>query len=128
MLKYKEYMSSISQKIFITTKIEKKETKDDFNIKTYDVKVMTFCVGDTLYNVILRTPRNFLETREKNQNFDSSNLPYKFGLIFIKMKQNFFFFLKKKIQNGRFFKMAVFQNRQFSKFFRENFTDWSLGK
>ena len=46
MLKYKEYMSSISQKIFITTKIEKKETKDDFNIKTYDVKVMTFCVGE----------------------------------------------------------------------------------
>ena len=37
------------------------------------------------------------------------------------------FFLKKKIQNGRFFKMAVFQNRQFSKFFRENFTDRSLG-
>ena len=29
----------------------------------------------------------------------------------------------KKIQNGPFFKMAVFQNRQFLKFFRENFTD-----
>ena len=28
---------------------------------------------------------------------------------------------KKKIQNGRFFKMAVFQNRQFSKFICENF-------
>ena len=37
------------------------------------------------------------------------------------------FFLKKKIQNGRFFKMAVFQNRQFLRFFRENCTDWSLG-
>ena len=37
------------------------------------------------------------------------------------------FFLKKKIQNGRFFKIAIFQNRQFSKLFRENFTDWSLG-
>jgi hypothetical protein len=36
-------------------------------------------------------------------------------------------FEEKKIQNGRFFKMAVFQNRQFSKNFRENFTDWYLG-
>ena len=39
---------------------------------------------------------------------------------------------KKKIEekNSKWpiFKMAVFQNPQFSKFFRENFTDWSLGK
>merc|ERR1712218_264335 len=35
-------------------------------------------------------------------------------------KKNFFFEEKK-------FKMAVFQNRQVSKFFRENFTDQSLG-
>ena len=35
--------------------------------------------------------------------------------------------LKKKIQNGRFFKIAVFQNRQFMRFFRENFTDRALG-
>ena len=38
-----------------------------------------------------------------------------------------YFFLKKKIQNGRFFKMAVLQNHQFSKIFGENFTDQSLG-
>ena len=31
------------------------------------------------------------------------------------------FFLKKKIQNGRFFKMAIFQKNC------ENFIDWSLG-
>ena len=37
------------------------------------------------------------------------------------------FFLIKKIQNGRFFKIAVFQNRQFPKIFHENFMDWSLG-
>ena len=35
-------------------------------------------------------------------------------------------FLKKKIQNGWFFKLSVFQNLQFSKFFRKNFTDWYL--
>ena len=35
-------------------------------------------------------------------------------------------FFKKKIQNGRFFEMAVFQNRQFSKIFCENFKDWFL--
>ena len=35
-------------------------------------------------------------------------------------------FREKKIQNGPFLKMAVFQNGQFSKKFCENFTDWSL--
>ena len=29
--------------------------------------------------------------------------------------------------NSRFFKTAIFQNRQFSNLFLENFTDWSLG-
>ena len=57
---------------------------------------------------------------EKRQNFDPFILLYKFGLIFIKMKQ-------KKIQNGRFFKMAVFQNRHFSKIFYENFIDRIVG-
>ena len=33
---------------------------------------------------------------------------------------------EEKNQNGRFFKMAVFQNRQFLYFFCENFTDWLL--
>ena len=41
----------------------------------------------------------------------------------MRMKQKKIFLLKKKIQNGRFFKMAVFQNRQFLRFFRQNFTD-----
>ena len=36
-----------------------------------------------------------------------------------------FFFLKKKIQNGRL-KNLVFQNHQFSIFFLKNFKDWSL--
>ena len=33
-------------KILSLLKLKKKETKDDFHIKTYDVKVMTFCVGE----------------------------------------------------------------------------------
>ena len=70
--------------------------------------------------------KKFPGNQGKRQNFDQSILPYKFGLIFIKMNQKKYFFLKKKIQNGRFFKMAVFQNRQFLRFFQENFTDGSL--
>ena len=47
-----------------------------------------------------------------------SILTHNLWLIFLGMKQKKkFFFMQKKIQNGRFFKMAVFQNRQFSKFF-----------
>ena len=45
----------------------------------------------------------------------------------MRMKQKNFFFFEKKIQNGRFSKMAIFQNHQLSKIFRENFTDSSLG-
>ena len=47
-----------------------------------------------------------------------------FGL-FNKMKQKKIF--KKKNQNGRLKKKAIFQLRQFSIFFCENFMDWSLG-
>ena len=74
----------------------------------------------TLYNAILRIARNFLETRGKHQNFDPSILPYKFGLIFTGMKQ------KKKNSKWPTQKKLIFQNRQFSKFFRENFSDWFL--
>ena len=34
---------------------------------------------------------------------------------------------KKKISKWPTEKKLIFQNRQFSKFFRENFMDWSLG-
>jgi hypothetical protein len=45
------------------------------------------------------------------------------------MKQkNFFFFFAKQIPKWPFFKMAIFQNRQFSKNISENFMDWSLGQ
>ena len=52
-----------------------------------------------------------------------------FGL-FIEMKQKKKKILKKKIQNGRLKKTGknlIFQLRQFSIFFHENFMDWSLG-
>ena len=74
----------------------------------------------TLYNVLLRIARNFLETRENVKIFYPSILPYKFGLIFMRMKQ-------KKNSKWQIFKIAVFQNRQFSKFFCEKLTDPSLG-
>ena len=70
----------------------------------------------TLYNVLLRIARNLLGNQGKHQSFDPSILPYKFGLIFMGMKQFFFFFFfEKKIQNGRlkkssFFKIANSQN------------------
>ena len=38
-----------------------------------------------------------------------------------------FIFSEKKIPKWPIFKTAVFQNRQFSKFFCENFMDWSFG-
>ena len=81
----------------------------------------------TLYNARLRIARNFLETKENikilTHPFYHVNLD-RFSWEWSKKK---FFFFWKKIQNGRFSKMAIFQNRQFSKFFRENFTDSSLG-
>ena len=56
----------------------------------------------------------FAGNQGKRQNFVPSILPYKFGLIFMRMKEKKIFFE----QNGRFFKMAGFQNHQFSKFHR----------
>ena len=63
---------------------------------------------------------------EKTSKFQSIHSTMKIWTDFHENKANFFFFWK-KIQNGRFSKMAIFQNRQFSKFFRENFTDSFLG-
>ena len=69
----------------------------------------------------------FSGNQGKHQNFDPSILPYKFGLILMGMKQK----KKKKIQkkNSKWptQKNDVFQNRQFSIFFFENFMDRSLG-
>ena len=71
--------------------------------------------------------KEFSENQGKHQNFDSSILPYKFGLIFMGIKQKKIFFFEKKNSKWPTQKKFIFQNRQFSKFFRENFSDWSLG-
>ena len=68
----------------------------------------------------------FSGNQGKHQNLDTSILPYKFGLIFIGMKQKKFFFSKKN-SKWPIQKKLIFQNRQFSKNFRENFSDLSLG-
>ena len=66
----------------------------------------------TLCCISLRRCCFGLETRVKgnHQNFDPSSLPYKFGLIFMEMKQNNFFFEKKRIQNGRLIKTPPILN------------------
>ena len=79
----------------------------------------------TLYNVI--HSKDFYGNQGKHQNFDPSILPYEFGLIFMGMKQKKIFFFRKKNSKWPTQKKLIFQNRQFSKFFRENFSDSSLG-
>ena len=78
-------------------------------------------IACTLYNVILCIARNFLETRE---NVKISTHPFYHTNLDWFSKKKFFF--EEKIENVRFFKMAVFQNHQFSKIFLKNFTDSSL--
>ena len=53
--------------------------------------------------------KEFSGNQGKHQNFDPSILPYKFGLIFMGMKQKKFFFLKEKI------KMSDSKKLRFSK-------------
>ena len=72
--------------------------------------------SSTLY---ITHSKDFAGNQGKHQNWDPSILPHNVWLIFMG--------IKKKIQKGRFFKIAVSQNRQFSKFLCENFMDWSLG-
>ena len=73
----------------------------------------------TLYNKLLRIARNLLETREN-----------------IKIESRSFYHIicgwfswgsSKKNPKWPIFKIAVFQNCQFSKIFCENFMDWSFG-
>ena len=81
----------------------------------------------TLYNAILRIARNFLETRE---NIKISTNPFyhiNLGLFSWEWSKKKLFFFEKKNSKWPTQKKLIFQNRQFSKFFRENFSDWSLG-
>ena len=69
--------------------------------------------------------KEFSGNQGKHHNFDPSILPYKFGLIFIGMKQKFFFFSKKK------FKMADSKKSSFFKIANSHFLRkifrWVLG-
>ena len=58
----------------------------------------------TLYNIILRIARNFLETRK---NIHST---IQIWTDFYENEEKKFFFSNKKIQNGRFFKIANSRN------------------
>ena len=80
----------------------------------------------TLYNDILRIARNLVETKE-NIKIESHSFHHIICDWFLLGWSRIFFFWKKKNPKWPIFKMAVFQNRQFSKFFCENFMDWSLG-
>ena len=79
----------------------------------------------TLYNAILRIARNLQETRE-NIKIESHSLYHiicdKFSW---RLSKNFFF--EKKNPKWPIFKMAVFQNRQFSKKFLRKFHKSVLG-
>ena len=60
--------------------------------------------------------KKFPGNQEKRQNFNPPILPYKFGLIFISMKQKKIKKIwRKKFKTADFLQMAFFQNRQFLK-------------
>ena len=65
--------------------------------------------GDYLHCYITHS-KKFPGNQGKRQNFDPSILPYKFGRIFIKIKQKKNFFFEEKNS-----KWPIFQNGRFSK-------------
>ena len=81
-------------------------------------------LADTLYNVILRIARNLLETRE---NIKIESHPFYHIICDWGDQANNFYFFWKKIPKCPFFKMAVFQNLQFSNFFSWKFHGLVLG-
>ena len=70
------------------------------------IRPFNWLIG-TLYNIILHIARNFLETSENIKISNPSILPYKFGLIFMGMKQKKK--IEKKNQNGRLKKTEFFK-------------------
>ena len=66
------------------------------------------------------------ENQGNHQNFEKSLLPYKLSLILIAVKQKKIFFFEGKNSKWRTKKKLIFQLRQFSIFFCENFMDWSF--
>ena len=103
------------------------ETKNAIRSTHFNSLLGSFQTANTLYNAMLRIARNFLETRE---NIKISTHPfYHINLGWFSWewsKKNIFFF-RKKNSKWPTQKKLIFQNRQFSKFFRENLWDRSLG-
>ena len=83
--------------------------------------------GHTLYNTILRIARNFLDTRENIKILTHPFYHINLGCFSWEWSKFFFSFFRKKNSKWPTQKKLIFQNRQFSKFFRENFSDSSLG-
>ena len=73
-----------------------------------------------------RCVKNVLETRENIKIVSSSFYHIICGWFSWGSSKKKIFFWKKN-PKWPIFKMAVFQNRQFSEFFCENFMDWSFG-
>ena len=95
-------------------------------LKIYCKDTKELFLRHTLYNAILRIARNFLETRG---NIKISTHPfYHINLGWFSWEwSKFFFFFRKKNSKWPTQKKLIFQNRQFSKIFRQNFSDGSLG-
>jgi hypothetical protein len=73
--------------------------------------------GTTIYTELqmFRQGLFWAVNQGNHQNFEKSLLSYKYGLIFIGIMQNFF--LKKKNQNGRLKKNAIFNSPNAQYFF-----------
>ena len=84
-------------------------------------------ISYTLYNAILRIARNFLETRENIKILTHPFYHINLGWFSWEWSKKIFIFLRKKNSKWPTQKKLIFQNRQFSKFFHENFSDGSLG-
>ena len=63
----------------------------------------------------------YTKLQRKHQNFNPSILSWKFGLIFMRIKQNFFFFFEKKIPKWPFFKKGHFSKSPILKIFSWKF-------
>ena len=87
------------------------------------------CMYVCMYSVVHISipPRFLLEIRVIIKISKKFLVSHKLWLIWIRMKQKNFFFLKKKIQNGRLKKTEFFNYPQKLSNCRQNFTDWSLG-
>ena len=106
--------------------------QSNFNIPlSYEVDYLKYSRFEvplyTLYNTILHIARNFLETRENIKILTHSFYHINLGWFSWEWSKKKIIFFRKKNSKWPTQKKLIFQNRQFSKIFRENFSDGSLG-